>query len=641
MRSRARRSDRPRVSKGLPSVLRLLVSGVLVALALSCSAKAHATPGPSDPAEVEAFVDGLVAAQLDAYRIAGASVAVVRDGEILLLEGYGYANVAQRRPVDPEATLFRIGSVTKLFVWTAVMQLVEEGKLEMDRDVNAYLGTTRIPDTYPQPVTMRHLMTHTAGFDDTIVGLFHRDPSRMPSLEAALESMMPRRVLPPGEAAAYSNYGVALAAHLVARVAGMPWERYVEQRILEPLGMKGTTMRQPVEPALLPRLSKGYHWTEGRYRSLPFAAVTLAPAGSASATAGDMARFMIAHLEDGRGILSPTTVRRMREPLFSGDPRIGSMLHGAYEMRLDPVRAVGHGGDIFAFHTLLLMIPEHRTGLFLSYNSERGAEARDAFVQAFFERYFPPYVRPLSEVPEGASQRASEVAGTYLSTRRPHDSALKLSALLRAVRVRQVDGGLVTVHGPFPAPVWMVEQEPYLFRETLGDRTLVFRKNDGGEVDRAFFAHTPMVAFERAGTFETRSVQVATVFGFVSVFGLCLMTSVVAFLRRRSKQARKLPAKLAEASTATFCALAVLEVYAIARFLGDQDEVAFGMTASMHVALALPIVAAPFWLASAALAVGELKVGFLSVRARVQIGVTVLCGAAFYLWLGYWNLIGW
>ncbi len=125
---------------------------------------------PGSREDLEAFLDGVLAAEMRSHSIASATVSVVKDGELFFAKGYGYADRESRRPVDPERTLFRPGSISKLFTWTAVMQLVEQGKIDLDADVNEYLTDFRIPDTFPEPITMEHLMTHTPGFEDGGLG---------------------------------------------------------------------------------------------------------------------------------------------------------------------------------------------------------------------------------------------------------------------------------------------------------------------------------------------------------------------------------------------------------------------------------------------------------------------------------------
>jgi len=599
---------------------------------------------------VESFFDGMIPAQLRAHHVAGAAVAVVREGRVLLSKGYGYSHVAKRRRVQADRTLFRIASITKLFVWAAVMQLVENGRLDLDQDVNTHLARVHVPDTYPESITMRHLMSHSPGFEDEVIGLFARDASALRPLDETLEARMPARIFPPGRIPAYSNYGAALAARVVERVAGQPWEGYVDEHVLEPLGMHDTTMRQPPPPALWARVSKGYAYLDGRYRSRPFEYVTLAPAGGASATADDMTKFMIANLQGGRGVLEAGTVARMQEPLLTSDPRMGRMLHGLYEMRRTPVRAIGHGGDAFAFHSLLMLLPDHRVGLFVSYNGEYGAEARRALIQAFLQRYFPPSVAPLSAVPDGADARVREVAGTYLSTRRPADSPVALSAVVRAVRIRTASGGRIVVHGPFPGPIWMVEQEPYLFRETLGDRTLVFRAE--GPTGRAIlhFDHAPMVAFERARWFETRTFQLAAVGVPLSVFGSFLIGMTWRAWRQRRESRKAAPSSaprlasraevLARACTTAFCASFLLQSAAFVQALRHHHELAFGLPAVLGIALALPVLALPAWLGAAGLGVLAWKRSFWSWPDRVHQTSTVVAGGLFMAWLWYWNLLG-
>jgi CubicO group peptidase (beta-lactamase class C family) len=212
----------------------------------SVPSSAGAPPrGVRDRVELEAFLDGLMTANLADKHIAGATVAVVRDGVLFFAKGYGYADVEHHAPVDPARTLFRVGSATKLFTWTAIMQLVEQGKVDLDGDVNEYLDF-KIPSTYPQAITLKHVMTHTTGFEDDVRDLFTTDAAKIVPLRRWLEAHIPERVRPPGTYSSHSNYATALAGYVVERVSGMPWEDYVEQHILGPLQMTHATVRQPL-----------------------------------------------------------------------------------------------------------------------------------------------------------------------------------------------------------------------------------------------------------------------------------------------------------------------------------------------------------------------------------------------------------
>src|SRR6266496_2464755 len=246
--------------------------------------------------DVAAFLDGILPAQLQREDIAGATIAIVRDGKILFAKGYGYADVEKKRPVSPEETLFRPGSVSKLFTWTAVMQLFEQGRLDLDRDVNDYLDF-KIPEAFGKPITLKNLLTHTPGFEEQIKDLFSID-SAPPQLGQYLKTHIPRRIFPPGTIPAYSNYGASLAGYIVERVSGRPFNEYINENIFKPLGMTHSTFVQPLPATLAPYMSDGYQIASDGPK--PFEMVVAFPAGSLSSTATDMAQFMMAHLQDGQ-----------------------------------------------------------------------------------------------------------------------------------------------------------------------------------------------------------------------------------------------------------------------------------------------------------------------------------------------------
>ena len=317
--------------------------------------------------------------QLQRENIAGAVIVVVKDGQVLFSKGYGYSDVALHKPVVPDATLFRPGSISKLFTWTSVMQLVEQNKLDLDRDVNGYLDF-KIPATYPQPITLRHIMTHTAGFEEAIKNLFVPEAKDLKPLGEYLRTSIPGRVSPPGTTPAYSNYATALAGYIVQRTSGEAYDDYVERHIFQPLGMAHTTMRQPLPDALKPLMSQGY--TVASKPPKPFEFVQAWPAGSASVTATDMAKFMIAHLQDGQyqnvRILQPETARLMHSAQFAAVPPLNSMALGFYEETRNGQRIIGHGGDTVCFHSDLHLLPAAGVGFFVSYNSAGKGETNPA-----------------------------------------------------------------------------------------------------------------------------------------------------------------------------------------------------------------------------------------------------------------------
>ena len=263
--------------------------------------------------ELEAFIDREMASALRDTHVAGGTVAIVQGGRVLLVKGYGWSDVARHRPVDGGSTLFRLGSITKLFTWTAVMQLVEAGTLDVSADVNRYLDF-QIPATYPQPITLAHLATHTAGFEDDGRDVWTTDDRHIQPIGAWLAHHLPRRVRPPGMLSSYSNHGAALAGYIVERVSGRSWCDYVEQRILAPLGMVHTSCRQPVQPALAANVSQGYLYRDASF--VPQAGEMLtgaAPAGAMTASAADMAVFMLAHLGHTDTVAGPISECRIAD----------------------------------------------------------------------------------------------------------------------------------------------------------------------------------------------------------------------------------------------------------------------------------------------------------------------------------------
>jgi len=300
------------------------------------------------------------------HHIAGATISVVVEDKPFCARGYGYADVAAKKPVSAEATMFRIGSVSKLFTWTAVMQLAEQGKLDLDADVNKYLTDFKVPETYSKPITLKHLMSHTPGFEDHFIGLFAHSPDKMAPLGEILAHDLPARVRAPGQLASYSNHGTALAGYIVSQVAGVPWEDYIEKNILEPLQMHHTSVRQPPEDKLPADMSKGYKFTHGKFQEEGFEYVPAAPAGSMASSAGDMAKFMIAHLQNGRydsaRILKEESARQMRETLFTHDNRLQGMAYGFMRATYNGEHIVHHGGDTFWFHSFFVMLPDRGAG---------------------------------------------------------------------------------------------------------------------------------------------------------------------------------------------------------------------------------------------------------------------------------------
>ncbi len=431
-------------------------------------------------ADLEAFLDGFVPYALKNADIAGLTLVVVKDGQILFEKGYGYADVKTKRAMDPGLTLVRPGSTSKLFTWTAVMQLVELGKLDLDRDINDYLDF-KVSSSFSKPITLRNLMTHRAGFEEGLKSILTYDPKRFTTTEDYLKHHQRPTLYPPGEVPAYSNYGCALAGYIVQRVSGEPFESYVERHIYAPLGMTRSTFRQPAPEQFKADLSQGYMTASEPPR--PFELISTGPAGGMSTTADDMAKFMIAYLQEGRyqenRILKPETVRQMFEPAVHQIDDLNVMALGFFEENRNGHRVRGHGGDTIVFHTDLDLFVDDGVGIFFSLNSRGENDAvygiRQSLFDAFADRYYPssgqPSAVPASSVVPNAREHAQLITGRYQSSRRVESAFIGVLYLLSQTVISANDDGTINVP-TFPAnkPKRYREISPFVWIEEGGQR---------------------------------------------------------------------------------------------------------------------------------------------------------------------------
>lgn len=500
-------------------------------------AAVNPTSAPATPTltseDLSAFFDGIIPQQLDRENVAGATVSVVKDGKILFAKGYGYCDVAAKAPVSPEKTLFRPGSVSKLFTWTAVMQMHEQGKIDLDADINQYLDF-KIPDAFGKPITMKHLLTHTPGFEEQVKDLFATQPTT--DLGGYLKTHIPQRIFPPGTTPAYSNYGTALAGYVVERVSGIPFTQYVDEKIFKPLGMVNSTFAQPLPANLEPNMSKGYRLATDD--PLAFEMVSAFPAGSMSSTATDMANFMLAHLQggsfNGNAILKSETVKLMHEPLFSLDPQALAMAHGFYEESQNGMRIIGHGGDTIAFHSDLHIIPEKGIGFFISYNSLGKGEApsREMIWTAFLDRYYP-YTVPAGDN-SNAAKEIQSILGNYIPSRRGESSFFRLAAVLGQASIVPNNDGTISIPaltGANGAPKRWERIAPMTFRDVKGQDKLIFKPDVNGDMQIAL--QYPFMTFTRVGFFDNGSILMPVLVVSLAIMALTLILTPIAWIVRK------------------------------------------------------------------------------------------------------------
>jgi CubicO group peptidase (beta-lactamase class C family) len=468
----------------------------------------YAVPDVTNSLVVEAFVDGAVKSSMQNHHSSSGVVAVMKNGEMIIAKGYGYIDVEKQRPVDPKTSLFRPGSISKLFTWIAVMQQVERGRLDLDRDVNQYLKTFQIKDSWPdQPVTLRHIMTHTAGFEDGILGyVILDDVSKIIPLNQSLAKYQPERVNAPGEHVAYSNWAAALAGLIVAKVSGVEFNEYIQRNIFDVLGMKSSSFVEPLPPTLDANMAKAYDYAQGKYYEKNYEIVSnFGPAGAAAVTAYDMALFAQALLNDGaygnKRILKAETLQRMLDEGFVHDDRVRGMGLGFIKHHFGPdgFNNVGHGGatTIFISHFGLSLKEDFM--LFSSFAGPGAMQTHAALVKAFYDEFFPREV-PKITPPADFAERAERYAGTYHSWR---SSFTRWESLMRAVSgvkvISMPDNTLLIGTKRY------VELEKNLFRETDDYGRIAFQENEKGEVVAFVIDGSGVMQFYKAPFYETLS----------------------------------------------------------------------------------------------------------------------------------------
>jgi len=607
--------------------------------------------GPTDPAELEAFLDDLIAEQMEEHHIAGAAVAVVKDGELFFTRGFGSADLENGIPVDPEQTLFNLGSLSKLVTWTAVMQLAEQGKVDLNADVNTYLKDVQIPATFPEPITLAHLMTHTAGFEELATGRFPLELESVLALDANIAERRPARVRPPGTTLGYSNYGASLAGYIVQELSGMPYEQYVEDKIFGPLGMTRSTFRQPLPPALEEAQSVGYVFDQGEYQ--PHQEwMQGSPAGALSSTSADIANFMIAHLQDGRykdeRILQEPTAREMHRLQFSRDPQADGWTYGFVETMVNGERIIGHTGTIGTFNSALVLLPERNIGLFVSYNGA-GVDRRE-LTRTFVDHYYPAPQTPTGPLLDTDSAAPTErFTGSYLGTRNNETRWEKWLALVNQLSVKSTpDGSLQTVGAGSGVPVslWAATEDPLVFSQVDGSDTLVFQEDGDGNIAGFVLASFPLEEYFKLDWFETSTFSLLWLLVCLLFFLVNVLFWPIRYLVNRFRHG-----PVAGDSASVYARLAIwvawgvsaLGLFFVIAFLITSvgPHIAHGIPPATKPLLLIPIIMSVLIVAMITFAVVVWARHDWSLAGRVYYSLVTVASVAFIWFLNSWNLLGW
>lgn len=561
---------------------------------------ARLAPGtPIAAAELEAFVDGLVRRSMERDHIAGVTVSIVQNGQIVLKKGYGLAQLSPAKPVNPDQTLFRLASISKTFTWIALMKEVEAGHLRLDAPVNLYLPEKlQIKDQgFKQPILVRDLMSHTSGFEDKAMGqLFERDDSRIRPLATYLRQERPDRVREPGQVSTYSNYGAALGGEISSYVSGKPFEGLVEGGIIRPLGLNHTTFREPyparadlpapMSTALAAQVSDGFYWNGASFVPKTFEHVSqIAPAGSASSTAADMARYMQLILNggtiDGQVIYSPTTAKAFRTPLRDQTVSQNGWNHGFIEYPLPGgFKGQGHEGDTLLFHSNMVTVPDLNLGIFIATNTSTGDAIAASLPARIVEQYYAtPTLKPFAGTPELAVQ-AKTYEGSYLTTRRAYSGLERfIGSIIGDASVEVTKDGTLLLNRGGNIKAYVLSRRPGWLVSVNGVEEIKFDILDGKAV--RFYDPMATQAFERESPLTSRS----TLTLFAALTALCSVAAIVGLFTRDRREFRQTPtqgrAGLMQTSIAGLWLAAMVMVGLWANVASDISQVFYSWPGSL------------------------------------------------------------
>lgn len=596
--------------------------------------------GPTNAGEMEQFLQPIFQQQMKQLHIPGAVFVFVKNGQVFFKKGYGYADLENEIAVDPDRTLFRVASVSKVLTITAVMQLFEQGLLSLDDDVNRYLKRFKIPATFPQPITVENLLTHTAGFDDIRIGLATLREEDLLPLGEFLARNLPARVMPPRQEYSYSRYGIALAGYLVEVISGLPFEEYVEQNILRPLDMTHSSFLRL--ESLAQDLAKGYTFRDGEYSPVPYYYFNTGPEAGFSACAGDMAKFMLAHLWRGRyhgvRILADTTARQMHQQNFRHHPKLPGLAYGFYERMENGHRAIQHGGHIPGFVSRILLLPDLDMGFFISCNHDR-FKLISTVTEHLFEHYFPVIEtdKPV-QANEISPEALSRFVGTYRINEYAHNSVEKIFSIRKQFTISTTRDGHLLVKG---GQKWQ-NVAPLLFRNVETGELSAFKAGDRGKISRWF---RKRFAFEKLPIYETASFNLSILAVMATVFLSGLSLWPAAGLLRAAGWHDRVKG-LTRAARRTAGAVSLLNLLFMIGFglffltFDRMNEFTFGVPRRLILLLCLPLVSCvlTIWMVIYNVKVWKGKMG--RAAGRLHYLVLALASIFFLTFLHAWNLLG-
>jgi CubicO group peptidase (beta-lactamase class C family) len=642
-----------------------LVGGV--ACATSVGLPVAQPSGPTDPREFEAFLDTYLAEQMKAHHIPGVVFTMVKDGHAFLSKGYGYADLETLTPFDPEKTVLTTASLAKAFTAIGVLQLYEQGIVDLDADIRPYLTTLQLDAKFPEPLTFANLLTHTDGFETRLIGVLGRSEDDLPPLGELLETYMPAPIYPPGQYLTYSDFAANMAGYLTAEISGTTFEQYMADNVFAPLGMADSTLDVHLPEALRARLAPGYEFHDGQYERMPFFHIRYGPSGGLRTTAADVNRFMLALLGGGEvqgaRILDQATTQLMFARQFASHPRLGGISYGFFEHLENGQQLFPRDGDGIGTRSRMVFFPDQDLGFFISYNSG-DSNLRLDIISAFLDHYYPIAGSSVPVPMAGCQDRTRRFAGTYRILHADTTTFAKsVFFFAQLIKVRASAEGYLIVEpisggdsfGGFEGPSSWVEVEPLYFERVDGKGRLAFVQDEGDTITHMVSGQGYHGIFSKLPWHETQDFHVV----LIALVALLLVSMVVfafviwplgALIRGLGRKpiqdraswgavAARLWAGIAGGMLLVLTLRAIGVLY-IAGAVAGMPNFVWGVSGDMVgalnsmylpaiLALALPVFTALAWIK-----------GWWKNVARVHYTLVTVAVFAGVWWAHYWNLLG-
>lgn len=625
------------------------LAATITLLAL-CTPIMAATEGriPVESQTLSGFADDFFTKKMSEHHVPGAAIVVVKDGGVLFSKGYGYADMENDVPVDPQETIFRAASVSKIFTITGALQLEEQGHINFNSDVNDYLENFSVENKYEEPLRIKYLLTHTDGFETRDLGTFAQEPADLLPLEEVLKNDLNSPVQSPGSMITYGGYGTALLGYLISAVKNEPFEEYIDGNIFKPLNMESSTFSQVLPDSMKRNVATVYKYEDeaNQFVPTPFLYVSTAPTGALSTTPEDMGKFIIALLNkgqyDGKRILQEDTVEKMLSRQYAPHPSLPGVTYGFMETLYNGQKGIVRDGSGVGIRSQIFLLPEHNLGYFYVQNI-RGDEMAEEFNEAFIDEFFPT----ADNEPERQAYPSDpeRYEGIYRPAQTAEHTLVKAEALAMGdLKIIADESGDLTVkilgeseiYGGFPQESKWVEIEPLLFRRVDTEKYMAFQENEEGEIVTLASGSGYHGAFVKIPWYESNRIQLYLLIAYIAVFLAAIIVNIMKF-----SKGDRTPVQSSGLISLLFIIgiIGVLYTLFLSRVAGFP-AFAFGVSLPAQIMLTLLLTVSVLSIAFLIVMIGSWLTGKMETFDKIFYSIVMISfiGAAY--WLYDWNLLG-